>query len=440
MLEKRNLSSQNPLLTSIKEKKVTVGVIGLGYVGLPLAINFSKAQIKTYGFDTDLSKVSTLKQGSCYLKHLKEKKMADLVKTQTLIPTNHFENISQCQVIFLCLPTPLTVNLSPDLSFITQTCKKIAPHLSPNTLIILESTTWPGSTRELMQPILETHGPRRVGKDLYLAYSPERENPGSEHPSTETPKIVGGIDFMSLETASEVYSHIYTRIIKVKTTEVAEAAKLLENIFRSVNIALVNEMKIIFDKMGINVYDVIEAASTKTFGFMPFYPGPGLGGHCIPIDPYYFTWKAKEYGISSRFIELAGEINRAMPHWVVEKIQDCLNESLKSIKGSKILILGLSYKPNIDDIRESPALKILSLLKSKGAVIDYYDPWISKIPATRQSLELQGMESKKPSKNYDCFVMVTNHEAFNPEELLSYKVPIVDTRNHFKNTSQIFKA
>jgi len=422
----------------IKEKKITIGVVGLGYVGLPLSLVFANAGVKVIGFDIDPSKIAAIAAGKSYIRHIHAdqlKKAKDFFHA-----TADFKQIAQCDAVIICVPTPLSHNLEPDLHFIIDTTEAITPHLQPHTLVSLESTTWPGTTEEVMQPILEK-GPLKLGKDLYLCFSPEREDPGNKSFNTKTiPKLVGGANKESLDLAVALYELAVDHIVPLSGTRVAECAKLLENIFRSVNIALVNELKIICEAMGIDVWEVIHAAQTKPFGFMPFWPGPGLGGHCIPIDPFYLTWKAKEFGLQTRFIELAGEINRSMPKYVVNKVQDCLNTYGKPLKGSKILILGLSYKPDIDDMRESPSLKLIELLEAKGAIADYHDPFIPEIPMTREHAALTGRKTEGLSNNYDCFVLATKHSCFSKDEILSHGIPIIDTRNFLPKSKQVVQA
>lgn len=348
---------------------------------------------------------------------------------------------SECDAICICVPTPLTHHLEPDLSFVTATCESIAPHLSPYTLVSLESTTWPGTTDEVVLSILQGRSKLRLGIDLYVCYSPEREDPGNTSFGTKnTPKLVGGLNQESLELGAALYQIAAQHIVRVKDARIAESSKLLENIFRSVNIALVNELKVIFDRMEIDVWEVIQAAATKPFGYMPFWPGPGLGGHCIPIDPFYLSWKAKEHGVPTRFIELAGEINRKMPEWVVGKVQDCLNHVGRPVKGARILILGLAYKANVADIRESPSLELIELLQEKGAVVEYCDPYVPEIPKTREYRDLKGKRSHPVSAAFDCFVMSTAHSSFHADEILKLGIPIVDTRNHFPKHPLVTKA
>lgn len=421
-----------PLLDLIKERRITVGIIGLGHVGFPLALSFVEGGATVIGFDCDSHKIEQLNHQQSYIQHIDNKRLKHAFSTSRLSATTDYHRIQNCQAVLICVPTPLGPHREPDLRYIMDTCKAIAPFLNPYTLVALESTTWPGTTEEVIKPLLEKESARIVGKDLYLAYSPEREDPGNLSYTTHTiPKLCAGFDEESLTIATALYKIAIQKVIPIKNLKVAESAKLFENIFRSVNIALVNELKMIFDKMGIDVWEVIEAAATKPFGFMPFWPGPGLGGHCIPIDPFYLSWKAKEYGLSARFIELAGEINHYMPHFVIEKVQDVLNKQGKPLKNAKILILGLSYKANVDDMRESPSLELMAELEKKGATAHYYDPLIPEIGPTRAYDQLKGRFSQEPSSDYDCFLLATPHALFSPEVLLSYNVPIVDTRHFF---------
>ena len=412
---------------TIAARRAVVGVIGLGYVGLPLALTFAEAGFPVVGFDTDPEKPRKLAAGTSYFRHIPDARVAAAAPGFTA--TGDFTRIAECDAVIICVPTPLDEHLQPDLRFIEATCRSIAPHLRRGSLVVLESTTWPGTTVEVVQPLVEAGSGMKVGPELHLAFSPEREDPGNTRFSTRTiPKLVGGVDPLSRELAVALYATAIDQVVPVSSTQVAETAKLFENIFRAVNIALVNELKTILDPMGIDVWEVIRAASTKPFGFMPFQPGPGLGGHCIPLDPFYFTWKAKEFGLNARFIELAGEINRAMPAWVVGKVQDCLNDHGKAVKGSRVLILGLAYKPDVDDIRESPALALLKLLEAKGAAVDYHDPHVPLLPPSREHGDIAGRASRAPSAAYDCFLVATAHSAFVPAEILAHGVPVVDTR------------
>ncbi|NGX43006.1 MAG: UDP-N-acetyl-D-glucosamine 6-dehydrogenase [Chlamydiae bacterium] len=422
----------------IKAKQITVGVVGLGYVGFPLSLAFSEAGVQVIGFDIDESKIQSIEQGKSYIRHIQCDRLHEVQKASKLEVTTNFQQVANCDVVIICVPTPLDHHLEPDLRFVVETCKVIAPHLKPNTLVSLESTTWPGTTDEIVKTILEKEGGFTVGKDLFLCFSPEREDPGNKSYGTKNiPKLIGGTDPKSLELATALYSLALDKVVPLSSTKVAELAKLFENIFRSVNIALVNELKVICEPMDIDVWEVIEAAATKPFGFMPFWPGPGLGGHCIPIDPFYLTWKAKEYGISTRFIELAGEINRQMPKYVVGKVQDCLNVFEKALKGSRILILGLAYKSDIDDMRESPSLELIKILEEKGATVDYHDPLLPEIGKTREYSHLAGRKHQELSKNYDCFLIATKHSCFSVEEILSFGIPVVDTRNFLPRRNEL---
>jgi len=426
---------------NIRDKSVTVGVIGMGYVGLPLSLAFTEAGVNVIGFDVDTGKIEKLNRGESYFKHFNGDRVSKAIESGKLRATDDFSMVDKCGAVLICVPTPLDQHLEPDLRYVTETCHTIAPHLRPETLVSLESTTWPGTTEEVIKKILEEETPLRCGKDLYLAYSPEREDPGNKSFNTQTiPKLVGGVDEESGKLAAALYELAVTKVVTVSGARVAEAAKLFENIFRSVNIALVNELKIICEPMGLNACEVIEAAATKPFGFMPFWPGPGLGGHCIPIDPFYLTWKAKEFGISTKFIELAGEINRSMPHYVTGKVQDCLNEQGKALKGAKILILGLAYKSDIDDMRESPSLELIRLLEEKGAQVDYHDPHIPKIGPTREYSDLEGRESQPIGGSYDCLLFATKHSCFDAEEIAALNVPTVDTRNFLPEKPHIYRA
>ena len=360
-------------------------MVGLGYVGLPLAETFAWAGYPVLGFDIDPEKVKNLKTGRSYIGHISSHRIAELVGSARFEPTSDPACFAQADAIVICVPTPLTEAREPDLSYVSNTARSIAPHLRRGQLVVLESTTYPGTTEELVRPILEQTG-LRVARDFFLAYSPEREDPGNPHYSTRMiPKVVGGCDPASLELATALYKPVVDDVLPVSSTQVAEACKILENTYRAVNIALVNELKVVFERMGIDIWEVIEAAKTKPFGFQAFYPGPGLGGHCIPIDPFYLTWMARKYGVNTRFIELAGEINSAMPHHVVNRVAEALNEEGKPIRGSRICVLGVAYKRNVDDPRESPAFSILEMLKQRGAFLSYNDPHIPALPPMRAS-------------------------------------------------------
>src|SRR5216684_4613348 len=381
------------LLEAIRTRTARVGVIGLGYVGLPLVLLFEEAGFPFIGFDVDTKKTEMLNRGETYIRHIGRERIAKAFANENVFATADFDRLADCDALIVCVPTPLGTHREPDLRYIRITAEEIARRLRPGQIIVLESTTYPGTTREELLTRFEARG-FVCGHDFFLAFSPEREDPGNERFNTRNiPKVVGGIDAPSLRVAAELYGAIVDRVVPVASAEVAESAKLLENIFRAVNIALVNEMKVVFERMGIDVWEVIEAAKTKPFGFMPFYPGPGLGGHCIPLDPFYLTWKAAEYGKHTRFIELAGEINTAMPEHVVHCVADALNARSKAVKGSRVLILGLAYKPNVDDERESPSYVLMSLLRERGAEVDYYDPYVPVIKPTREHSHFAGKQS-----------------------------------------------
>jgi UDP-N-acetyl-D-glucosamine dehydrogenase len=418
------------LLQKIQQKSAVVGVIGLGYVGLPLLAAFHRAGLKVVGFDIDPSKIELLKQGKSYLKHLGETLVSDMVGPR-FDATSDFGRLGEADAIIVCVPTPLGTHLEPDLSYIEVTADAIAKTLRPGQLVVLESTTYPRTTREVMLPRFEKTG-LKLGTDFYLAFSPEREDPGrKDHNTVTIPKLVGGIDKASGEVAAALYALAIAKVIPVSSAEVAEAAKLLENIYRAVNIALVNEMKVVLDAMGIDVWEVVDAAKTKPFGFQAFYPGPGLGGHCIPIDPFYLTWKAREYGHGTRFIELAGEVNRAMPEYVVERTALALNDRSKSVKGSRILIVGLAYKPDVDDVRESPSFELIEKLEHLGAHVDYHDPHVDKTHKMRRhDLQMTSVPLTATTiASYDCLLISTNHKAVDYKLIAQHAKLVVDTRN-----------
>lgn len=415
----------------IANKKVVVGVLGLGYVGLPLAREFVKTGVRVVGLDIDEPKVKKLNSGKSILKTVSHDSVKQMVKSGRFIATTDMSQIKKVDAVLICVPTPLTENREPDMQYVEGSCRTIAQYLRPGQLISLESTTYPGTTRELMKPILEAGG-LKAGKDFYLAFSPEREDPGNKHFNTRTiPKVVGGFTPMCRDIAQKLYSLAIDKMVPVSSLEAAESAKILENVYRCINIAMVNELKMVFDRMGIDVWEVIRAASTKPFGYHPFYPGPGLGGHCIPIDPFYLTWKARQFGMPTRFIELAGEINTDMPHYVVHKVMEALNARRKSLNGSKVLVLGLAYKPDIDDVRESPSLELIELLKDRGAKVDYNDPYILQTHKMRE-YDLQ-MKSKPLSaamlKRYDCVLISTNHSTYDYRWIVKNSRLVVDSRN-----------
>lgn len=415
----------------VRTRQAVVGVIGLGYVGLPLALLFHETGFSVIGFDVDPAKPDALRRGESYIKHIGVERVAESFRSPRMSATTDFDRLVECDAIIICVPTPLGDHREPDMSFIRITAEQIGRRIRRGQLIVLESTTYPGTTREVLLPHLEKTG-LVCGTDFYLAFSPEREDPGNERFNTKNiPKVVGGIDASSQEAAVALYGSSLDHVVAVSSPEVAEAAKLLENIFRAVNIALVNEMKVVLDRMGINVWEVIEAAKTKPFGFMPFYPGPGLGGHCIPLDPFYLTWKAAEYGIWARFIELAGEINTSMPRYVVKKVIDALNDEGKSIRGAKICVLGLSYKADVDDDRESPSFELIELLHERGAEVAYCDP---HIPVARRGRKHDiGLESiactAQDFARFDALVVSTAHSAFKDPALYAGAKLVIDTRN-----------
>ena len=434
------------LVRKIQDKKALVGVVGLGYVGLPLVREFTRGGMNVLGFDVDPKKVKSLLAGRSYIEHIPSATVKEMVRTKRFSATTDFRQLRRPDCILICVPTPLTKMREPDMTYVEATARAIAKTLRKGQLIVLESTTYPGTTREIVLPILEESG-LKVGKDFYLGFSPEREDPGRKDYSTATiPKVVGGHDKASLAAAVACYETAIETVVPVDSCEVAEASKILENTYRCVNIALVNELKMLFDRMGVDVWEVIRAASTKPFGFTPFYPGPGLGGHCIPIDPFYLSWKARQYGMSTRFIELAGEVNVSMPEWVIHKLMYALNWRKKALKGSKILVLGLAYKKDIDDVRESPSLELIELLLYRGAKVDYNDP---HVPRTHKMREHDlGMTSKKLSArmlaSYDAVVISTDHSSYDYSFIVDSAQLVVDTRNATKGVkrgrSKIIKA
>lgn len=421
------------LKQKIIKKQAVIGVIGLGYVGLPLVIEFASKGFKVIGFDIDDKKVKRLWEGESYINHIESEKIKKISKK--FEPTTDFSRLKDVDCIIICVPTPLNKYREPDMTYVFNTAKAISKNMKKGQLIVLESTTYPGTTDEDVRKILEESG-FIAGKDFYLAFSPEREDPNNPHYKTsQIPKVVGGIDQKSLEVAKALYDQILEKTVPVSSTKVAEATKLLENIYRAVNIALVNELKVLFDRMGIDIWEVIEAAKTKPFGFQAFYPGPGIGGHCIPVDPFYLTWKAREYDFSTRFIELAGEINISMPYYVVQKAVDALNARGKSIKDAKVLILGMAYKKDVDDMRESPSLVLYELFEKKGAKVDYNDPYIPEIPPLRKyDLHKKSVAlTEKNLKKYDCVVIATDHSEYNPDFIAKNAKLIIDTRNLIKD-------
>ncbi len=421
----------NETLEAIQTKQVQVGVIGLGYVGLPLVQLFARAGYSVVGFDIDEEKVKKLNKGESYIKHIPSEKIGELVNLGQFCATANFEKLREVDAIVICVPTPLTINREPDMSYITATSRTIRDNLASGQLIILESTTYPGTLRTVVQPILEESG-LKAGTNFFLAYSPEREDPGNPaHSAGSIPKVIGGLEPKSHELACALYSPIVPQVVPVSSPEVAEACKILENTYRSVNIALVNELKMLFERMGINIWEVIDAAKTKPFGFQAFYPGPGLGGHCIPIDPFYLTWVARQYGCTTRFIELAGEINTAMPEYVIGRLSLALNSQGKSIRGSQIGLLGIAYKKNVDDLRESPGLTILKRLEELGAELTYHDPHVPTLKPTRKGVfHLRSQRlTKKYLQSQDAVLIVTDHDDINYEFVVRNAPLVVDTRN-----------
>jgi len=422
------------LVSRIEARDCTVGVMGLGYVGLPLAITAVRSGFKVIGFDIDAARIAQINGGNTGIRHIPGGMVEEAIGNGLFRATDRFNDLNIPDAILIAVPTPLTRNREPNLSFVENSTRAIAQALRPGQLIVLESTTWPGTTREVIRPLLEATG-LRVGSDYFLAFSPEREDPGNKTYTTASiPKIVGADDAISLRLAQKLYDELVTRTIAVSSAATAEAVKLTENIFRSVNIALVNELKVIFEKMGIDIWEVIEAAKSKPFGYMPFYPGPGLGGHCIPIDPFYLTWKAREYEIATRFIELAGEINTNMPHYVVGRLAEALDRRAdRGLNKARILIIGMSYKKNIEDTRESPSLKLIELIERRGAIVDYHDPYVAEIPNTREYAELAGRRSADLSARsleaYDAVVIATDHDVIDWKLVARHAKLVLDTRN-----------
>jgi UDP-N-acetyl-D-glucosamine dehydrogenase len=411
-----------------------IAIIGQGYVGLPLSLQFARSGANVLGLDTDLRKVELLNKGESYIKHIDPSAISKQVNSGNFHASSDFKGLKDVSAIIICVPTPLNKNREPDISFIIETGRSVASNLAKGTLVVLESTTYPGTTDEDLREVLEKGSGLKAGTDFHLAFSPEREDPGNPSSVVSTiPKVVGGFSPECLRRALELYGLAIKTLIPVSSCRIAEATKLLENTFRSVNIALVNELKIVYSAMGIDIWEVINAAKTKPFGFMPFYPGPGLGGHCIPIDPFYLTWKAREYGENTRFIELAGEINTAMPDYVVYRVTDALNHQKKPVKGSRILIIGLAYKPNVDDDRESPSYVLMDKLKEKGAELSYYDPFVPEIRMTREHKHWAGLKSVAWSREivskYDGVLIATNHNSVNYRELADWSSCIIDSRN-----------
>ncbi|KHE90853.1 MAG: nucleotide sugar dehydrogenase [Candidatus Scalindua rubra] len=430
MKENDKSSAYLSLLDKIKNREAVVGIIGLGYVGLPLAIHFGLQGFKVIGFDVDQSKVDMLYKGESYIKHIKMEHINERIKEGKFEATVDFSSLGRADCILICVPTPLTDKMEPDLSYVLDTTKSIADNLRDGQIIILESTTYPGTTEEELLPRLVVND-MKVGNDFFLAYSPEREDPGNKkYDAANIPKVVGGVTPACLEIASNLYNCI-TQAVPVSSTGVAEMTKILENTFRSVNIALVNELKVLGHKMGIDIFEVINAAATKPFGYTPFYPGPGLGGHCIPIDPFYLSWKAREYDFSTRFIQLAGEVNISMPYYVIERTIDALNQKEKSLKGSRIFVLGVAYKKDIDDDRESPGYTIMKMLLEKGALVSYNDPWVPMLKKSRKyNFQMKSTPiTPEMLREMDAAVILADHSAYDYVEIVKHSNLIIDTRN-----------
>lgn len=422
-----------------------IAIVGLGYVGLPLALQFARSGAKVLGLDIDSKKTGAILAGRSYIKHVTAEAISEAVGNGNLDASTDFSRVSEVDAVILCVPTPLNQFREPDLSYVLETGKTIAPHLQEGAVVLLESTTYPGTTDTELREVLEAGSGMKAGADFHLAFSPEREDPGNpDSKVADIPKVVGGLTPTCLAKATELYGIAINNLVPVSSCRVAEATKLLENIFRSVNIALVNELKVVYKEMGIDIWEVIEAAKTKPFGFMPFYPGPGLGGHCIPIDPFYLTWKAREFGQNTRFIELAGEINTAMPDYVVKVCFEALNEEGKSIKGAKVLILGLAYKANVDDDRESPTYKLIEKLEHLGAKVAYHDPHVPVIPMTREHSEYAGRKSvAEVSDDHDLILLSTGHDEYKSFDFSGFESPLVDTRNAVaanKQPAKYYKA
>ncbi len=426
----------NNLIEKINKKEAIIGIIGLGYVGLPLMLRFAEVGFRVIGIDVDEEKNRLLNQGQSYIQHISSTRISNV--QAKIHATADFSASCEADALILCVPTPLDKYREPDLSFVLQTTDALVPHLRAGQLVSLESTTYPGTTEEELKPRIESTG-LIVGQDIFLVYSPEREDPGNPEFTTATiPKVCGGDTSACVKAGFALYGQVIDKVVEVSSTKVAEMTKLLENIHRSVNIGLVNEMKILADIMAIDIHEVIDAAATKPFGFVPYYPGPGIGGHCIPIDPFYLTWKAREYGMHTRFIELAGEINSQMPHWVVNKVADALNQRERAIKNSKILVLGIAYKRNVEDMRESPSIEIMELLQDKGAEVSYSDPHVPLFPAMRaHHFDLHSVSLNADSlRAFDCVVLATAHQAFDYQLIAEHAPLIVDTRGAFRNFNQ----
>ncbi len=436
MIETQQPAPTSPsLLARVADRSARVAVVGLGYVGLPLALTFCRhGRLRALGVDVDPDKPRAISAGRSYIRHVPAADIDEAVRDGRLEATTDFSRAASCDAIVVCVPTPLTREREPDLTYVVRTGEAIAPHLRPGQLVVLESTTYPGTTDEVLRPILERGSGLVAGRDFFLGFSPERENPGSGVPTHVIPKIVGGYTSACLETTIALYGTAFERVVPVSSTRVAEMAKLLENVFRSVNIALVNELKMLCHRMDLDVNEIIDAASTKPFGFMPFQPGPGLGGHCIPIDPFYLTWKARQYEFQTRFIELAGEVNTEMPRYVVHRAMEALNERGRALKGARILVLGISYKKDVDDMRESPAVRLIELLQDRGAEVVYHDPYVPRIPRMRQHhLDMVSVPlTDEALSGADAVLIATDHSSFDYARIALHAQLVVDTRNACK--------
>lgn len=409
---------------------MNIAIVGMGYVGLPLALQFARAGVNVVGLDVDARKIESINAGQSYIKHLESSMIAEQVRAGKFFASAEYSKVSALDAVIICVPTPLNKYREPDISFVLDTGRSIAPHLRKGVLVVLESTTYPGTTEDELREVLEAGSGLKAGTDFHLAFSPEREDPGNPDSKVASiPKVVGGYTPACLAKASDLYGRAIKTIVPVSSCRVAEAAKLLENIFRGVNIALVNELKVVYTAMGIDIWEVIAAAKTKPFGFMPFYPGPGLGGHCIPIDPFYLTWKAREYGQHTRFIELAGEINTSMPDYVVGRVTEALNDQGKPLRGARILLLGLAYKANVDDDRESPGYVLIDKLEAKGAVVAYNDPYVPTIKLTREHPQFAGRQSQPIDAAYDAILISTAHDIYREMDCTGFSCPVIDTRN-----------
>lgn len=435
------MTTLNQLTQKLSSKEALIGIVGMGYVGLPLALRFASVGYRVLGLDIDQTKVSQLNDGVSYIKHIESQSIAQAKKVG-FYATTDFTEAAKADALIICVPTPLNKYREPDLSFVINTTEALLPHMRKGQIISLESTTYPGTTDEELLPRIEGRG-LKVGQDVFLVFSPEREDPGNPNFNTQTiPKVCGGVTPNCLEAGMALYRPAIDKVVAVSSTRAAEMTKLLENIHRAVNIGLVNEMKIVADRMNIDIHEVIQAAATKPFGFTPYYPGPGLGGHCIPIDPFYLTWKAREYNVHTRFIELAGEVNANMPNWVLGKLMMAMNERGKALKGAKILVLGIAYKKNVDDMRESPAVHLMELLRDQKAEVSYSDPFVPKFPKMREhkfdlsSVPLSATEIKK----YDCVLLATDHDDFDYDLIKHNASLVVDTRGKFRPDKNIVKA